>query len=243
MNRYQPRYFACKQKGTWSMNYEKYHQANIQGPVPDKEVYNYDDKVKGCRRFTKLMERRKERMGSETPEKTNNQASRVYSKRPSSNRKTQSRGTKTGRNSPSLQTQHNALQLKQIASQASHLASDYGGSHVPKLAYDDESSPQRLTLALQAKHPSMPINSYTMESSRSERKRREKLQSMDPPASNASLKNGMIVIKEERLEAQSLAAGHSQLEQSSILNMNLSRLEQGSPIKLKSGEQQLKSNN
>ena len=80
---------------------------------------------------------------------------------------------------------------------------------MPKLAYEDDNSPERLTLALQNKHPSMPINSYTMESSRSERKRREKLQSMDPPASNASLNNGMIVIKEEKLEVQSLAAGHS----------------------------------
>ena len=97
------------------------------------------------------------------------------------------------------------MRLKQIASQHSQLASDYGGSHV----YENDNSPERLTLALQNKHPSMPINSYTMESSRSERKRREKLQSVDPPASNASLNNGMIVIKEEKLEVQSLAAGHS----------------------------------
>ena len=49
------------------------------------------------------------------------------------------------------------------------------------------------------KYPSGPVNTYNLESARTDRKRREKLHSIEQPASNASV-GGMIVIKEEKLE-------------------------------------------
>ena len=45
--RYQPKWKASRPNCSQAMNYEKYHVANIQGPVPEFEKYDYTD-IEGC---------------------------------------------------------------------------------------------------------------------------------------------------------------------------------------------------
>ena len=47
LGRYQPKYSASKPNLAWAMNYQKYHVADIQGPVPEFEKYDYTD-IEGC---------------------------------------------------------------------------------------------------------------------------------------------------------------------------------------------------
>ena len=47
IGRYEPHFFAGMPKSTWTLNYQDYHVADVQGPCFDKEVHDYTDSI-GC---------------------------------------------------------------------------------------------------------------------------------------------------------------------------------------------------
>lgn len=54
---------------------------------------------------------------------------------------------------------------------------------------------------------------------------------MDPPASKVSLTSGMIVIKEEKLDSQSMTARRKNINhENSWVQMNHNRLDQNTPL-------------
>ena len=95
IGRYQPKYEASKPNNSWVMNYEKYHVADVQGPVPEFEKYDYTD-IEGCGKHiwkqTRHNDKRKQqqqqqgsvypafgsKMGRDSPDKHHQYNRKVY---------------------------------------------------------------------------------------------------------------------------------------------------------------------